>query len=194
VVNRATTSASGKSEYPEPVMLEPSDEAYAAVRSLRVVRSYTSEPIGPETLDQILEAGRWTGSSKNVQGWRLVVVGDPAERALIASAGRYTQPVRDAAVVVCLVETTPGNEFDIGRLAQNLMLAAATRGIGSCPVTLHEADRARELLRLAQTESCRYAVALGHVDPVGEVEQRRERRARGVAGRKPAADIVRRGL
>jgi nitroreductase len=82
-------------------MLTPSDEVYRAIRSLRVVRAFTDQPIDPATLDQILEAGRWTGSSKNVQGWVLVVVDDPEGRRRVASAGHFTQPVLAAAVVVC---------------------------------------------------------------------------------------------
>ena len=175
------------------VMFTPSDEVYDAIRSLRVVRAYTDEPITPGTLDEILDAGRWTGSSKNTQGWQLVVIDDAAQREQVASAGHYTQPVRDAKVAVCLVKTPQGNDFDIGRLAQNLMLAAAARGIGSCPVTLHLDSRAREVLELPDGHQCRYAVALGHPDPVGEKAQRKERRARGVTGRKPTEEVVRHG-
>jgi len=174
-------------------MLTPSDEVYRAVRSLRVVRAFTDQPIDPATLDEILDAGRWTGSSKNVQGWELVVVDDPEGRKRIASAGHFTKPVLAAQAVVCLVKTADGNDFDIGRLAQNLMLAAASRGIGSCPVTLHETERARQVLGLPDGTTCRYAVVLGHPDDAAEAVNRRERRARGVAGRKPKEEVVRQG-
>lgn len=174
-------------------MLTPSDEVYRAVRALRVVRGFSPEPIDPGTLEEILDAGRWTGSSKNVQGWVLVVVTGPEELRAVASAGRFTQPIVDSPVTVCLVQTESGNPFDIGRLAQNLMLAAAARGVGSCPVTLHDDARAAEVLNLPDGYECRYAVALGHADPAAEAAQRRERRARGTAGRKPPDEVIRRG-
>ncbi|OFW67781.1 MAG: hypothetical protein A2Z12_07605 [Actinobacteria bacterium RBG_16_68_21] len=174
-------------------MLTPSDEVYRAVRSLRVVRAFTDEPIDKAVLEQILDAGRWTGSSKNVQGWILVVVDDPEGRDRVALAGQFTQPVLDSPATVCLVKTDQGNDFDIGRLAQNLMLAAAARGIGSCPVTLHDGARARTVLDLPDGHECRYAVALGHPDRAAEEAAREERRARGVAGRKAPAEVIRRG-
>ena len=42
-----------------------------------------------------------------------------------ASAGNFSTFVPDAAAVIALVRTPDGNDFDIGRLAQNLVLAAA---------------------------------------------------------------------
>src|SRR3990172_1782907 len=172
-------------------MLTPSDTVYSAVRTLRVVRAFTDEAIDPAILDEILDAGRWTGSSKNVQGWVLLVVGDEDGRRRVASAGSFTQPVLDAQIVVCLVRTEDGNDFDIGRLAQNLMLAAASRSIGSCPVTLHDSARAHEVLGLAEGDECRYAIALGHPDDTAEEAARHDRRARGVAGRKAPTEVIR---
>src|SRR3989304_5961013 len=84
-----------QNSYDSP-MLKPADSAYSAVRSLRVVRAFTDEAIAPAVLDEILDAGRWTGSSKNVQGWVLLVVGDEDGRRRVASAGSFTQPVLDA--------------------------------------------------------------------------------------------------
>jgi len=49
-------------------------ELTAFLRSLRSVRRFSSEPIADDVLYDILEVARWTGSSKNTQPWRLVVV------------------------------------------------------------------------------------------------------------------------
>ena len=166
---------------------------YQDIVGLRVTRNYTDEPIDTADLEALLEAARWTGSSKNTQGWVFVVVEGPDELERLATAGRYTQPVRDSAVTVCLVRAPDGNDFDIGRAAQNIMLAAATRGLGSCPITLHDDARSAEVLGLPDGHACRYAVALGHPDPAAERAAREERRRRGVGGRKPMRDVVRRG-
>ncbi|HSM02139.1 MAG TPA: nitroreductase family protein [Acidimicrobiia bacterium] len=174
-------------------MLEPSDEAYEAVLSLRVVRAFRSDPIPRADVDAILQAGRWTGSSKNRQGWGLVVIDDRDGLELLASAGRFSDPIRAAAVAIALVKTAEGNDFDIGRLAQNLMLAAAARGVGSCPITLHDTARSAEVLGLPDDAECHYAIAFGMPDEDREASQRAARRDRGVAGRKPVEEIVRRG-
>lgn len=174
-------------------MLEPSDQVYEAIRSLRVVRAFRPDPIPDADLDAILEASRWTGSSKNRQGWGLVVIDDREGLERLASAGRFSDPIRAAAAAIALVRTADGNDFDIGRLAQNTMLAAAARGVGSCPITLHDTTRASEVLGLPDEAECRYAIALGLPDEEREAAQRAERRDRGVAGRKPTDEIVHRG-
>ncbi len=117
-----------------------------------------------------------------------MVVGDRLE--VLASAGKFTDPVRNSTATIALVSTPEGNEFDIGRVAQNIMLAAAARGIGSCPVTLHHQERAVEVLGLPDGYSCRYAVTLGYPFDEGEERLRRARRSDGMGGRKPLTELV----
>lgn len=166
------------------------DGLYHAVRSLRVVRAFLPDPIPGPVLDEILEAGRWTGSSKNRQGWAFIVVVNGRDR--LASAGRFTDPIRASVATVALVRTEEGNDFDIGRVAQNLMLAAASRGVGSCPITLHDTARAREVLGIPSGAECRYAIALGYPAEERERTQREQRRSQGLTGRKPIEQIVHR--
>lgn len=168
-----------------------SEEAYEHLLGLRVVRAYTEDPIPEQEMEAILEAARWTGSSKNVQGWEFVVVtGD--QLAALASAGNFTDPVRNSAATIALVRTPDGNAFDIGRVAQNIMLAAAARGIGSCAITLHHSDRAVEVLELPAGFSCTYAVSLGYPFVEGEKRIRQAGRTGRVGGRKPLDDLVHR--
>lgn len=167
----------------------PSAETYQRVVGLRVVRGYSNLPIDAEDMTAVLEAARWTGSSKNRQGWEFIVV--TGERLSdLATAGRFTQPIRDSAATIALIETPEGNPFDIGRVAQNIMLAAAARGIGSCPITLHDGGRAKTVLELPDGYGCSYAVALGHPDPDAEQAQRERRRAEGMSGRTPLDELV----
>jgi nitroreductase len=166
---------------------------YDTIKGLRVTRSYLARSLDRGDLEAILEAGRWTGSSKNRQGWVLVVVEDAAARERLATAGDFADPIRNAAAAVALVKTADGNDFDIGRLAQNLMLAAATRGVGSCPVTLHHTEVVHGALGLPDDQSCRFAIALGYPDPVAEEAGRALRRAAGMWGRKPPDEVIKRG-
>lgn len=126
----------------------------------------------------ILDAARWTGSSKNRQLWSFVVIDDPAQIEAFASAGSFTGPVRAAPLTIALVQEPEGYEFDTGRLAQNIMLAADALGVASCPVTLHDEQRAGEVLGLPEGARCRYAVALGYPAPG-------EHRPAVAGGRKP---------
>ena len=143
-------------------------DALRALASLRAVRRYTSDPVGDDVLDRVLEAGRWTGSARNRQPWRIAVVRDPGRRAELARLGAYAGHLRDAPVVLLLaVDTAAGGadaEFDAGRLAQTLMLAAAAVGLGSCPVTFFpdgNVARATAIAGTAPPWRVRTGIALG---------------------------------
>ena len=156
--------------------------SYDFVLSLRAIRSYGEQPISSEHMTAILEAARWTGSSKNLQAWSFVVATDREQLERVASCGRFTDPVRNSAATIVIVEEPGGNEFDSGRAAQNIMLAAKALGVASCPITLHDTETAGDVLGLSEGRTCHYAVALGYPAP-----------GAGPAvfgGRKPLTDLV----
>jgi nitroreductase len=163
-------------------------DPYAAVLGLRVVRKYLAQPLSDEDVTAILEAGRWTGSAKNRQDWAFVVIDDPEQQARLADCGRFSQPLRDARFLVIPVRLPDGYEFDIGRVSQNMMLAAAARGVGSCPVTLHDETCAAGVLGLPADHQARYALCFGYPDVAAEEASRA---ARSMGGRKPLTDLVR---
>jgi len=168
-------------------------DAYRHLLALRVVRRFRPDPIPPEEMEALLEAGRWTGSSKNRQGWAFVLVDDRAGRERLASAGNFTGPVVASVATVALVRLPGGNDFDLGRVAQNIMLAAAARGIGSCPIAFHRPEQTAEILGLPEGHNCTWAVALGYPDEDAEEEQRRQAAAAGFTGRRPLDELVHRG-
>lgn len=155
---------------------------YDFIIKLRAIRDYKTEALSNEDLGAILEAARWTGSSKNSQSWSFVAVTDPDRLEGLAEHGDFTQPIRDSAATIVLVKEPGGNMFDIGRAAQNVMLAANAIGVASCPITLHREKDAAEFLGIANGV-VRYAVALGY--PADDAEPRQ------YGGRKPAAHVIR---
>ena len=156
---------------------------YDFIIGLRAIRDYRSEALSEEDLGAILEAGRWTGSSKNNQDWSFVAVTDPDRIQGLAEHGDFTQPVRDSAATIVLVQEPGGNMFDIGRAAQNMMLAAKAIGVASCPITLHRDADAAEFLGVPDGAIAKYAIALGY--PASDARPRR------FGGRKPPSDVVR---
>jgi nitroreductase len=160
---------------------------YDAVLGLRVVRKYLPEPVSAEDANAILEAGRWTGSAKNRQDWLFLVVDDPDQQARLAECGQFSQPLRDARFIVVPVRTPGGYEFDIGRVSQNMMLAAAARGVGSCPITLHDDSCSSAVLALPPDHQARYALCFGYPDEEAEAELRA---SRSMGGRKPLDELI----
>ena len=163
----------------------------AWLRGLRATRSYSDRPIPDEALARILEAGRWTGSSLNSQPWTFIVVTEPASRHALAATGRFSAHVGGAAVVVVLVAEAGRGEFDIGRAAQNMMLAAYALGIGSCPATLHDQEAVRRLLGIPDDRLARHALALGYPDHDVEATIRANMKTVTGSARKPFSEIVR---
>lgn len=157
-------------------------EFYDFIIKLRAIRDYEPDPLSPEDLAAILEAARWTGSSKNRQDWSFIVVDDPERLQGLAMYGSFTNPVRSSVATIVLVQEKSGNPFDIGRAAQNIMLAAKAIGVASCPITLHREDGAREFVGAPKGATVRYAVALGY--PAANAKPAR------FGGRKSAAVVV----
>jgi nitroreductase len=157
---------------------------YEFLTTLRAIRDYADRPLARQDLDAILEAGRWTGSAKNRQDWAFIVIEDREQLERVAACGDFTDPIRNSAATVVIVAERGGYEFDSGRVAQNMMLAAAAVGVASCPVTLHRQSDAEELLGVGNGGHCRYAVALGYPAP--------DAAPRKFGGRKPLEELVHR--
>ena len=169
-------------------MLPQSDQTYRSVLGLRTVRKFLTTPVTEADLATILEAARWTGSSKNRQAWSFVVIREREQLNRLAECGDFTVPVRNAPLVIAPVQHPDGYEWDMGRVAQNIMLAAASIGVGSCPITLHRDQCAREALGVPSDHACRYVVALGYADADAESVGRT---ASAMGGRKPMSELVR---
>ncbi len=114
-------------------------DAYLAIASKRDERAYTDAPVPEDVARRILDAGRLSGSSRNTQLWELVVVSCEAQERL-ADAVYAPANVRTAALVVAIVGGAFA--FDVGRCAQNMMLAAWNEGVVSCPNGVRDAEAA----------------------------------------------------
>ena len=105
------------------------------------------------------------GSAKNRQPVRLVVVTDLDDKTALRDAGDFATWIHEAPVVVVVtVRNDVGvrGMFDVGRHAQNLMVAAQASGLASCPVTIHHPDVARALLGIPSDVDPVMIVTLGH--------------------------------
>lgn len=116
-------------------------DAWLAIASKRDVREYAPTPIPPEVETRILDAGRVSGSSRNTQKWNFVVVRERQQE--LAGTVYAPQNVANAQLVIAIVgDAFP---FDVGRAAQNMMLAAWNEGVGSCPNGVADAEAAAEI-------------------------------------------------
>lgn len=142
-------------------------DAYTCILTKRDTRAYQDRPIPEESLRRILQAGRMAGSARNLQPCRFVVLQDAPKKKELAACGQFAQHIPSAPVVVAIVLPQDGREFDAGRCAQNMMLAAWTEGIASCPVTMHDNDCALRVLGVAQGYRVSIVLAFGYPPPSG---------------------------
>ena len=140
-------------------------DAYACIRTKRDTRAYESTPVSEETLQHILQAGRMAGSAKNFQPCRFIVLREEARKKELAACGQFAAYIPTAPVAVAVVIPNDGREFDAGRSAQNMMLAAWAERVTSCPVTMHDAACASRVLGLPETHRVSIVLAFGYPAP-----------------------------
>jgi len=106
---------------------------FDTVRTVLAVRKYQDKPIPDEIVHQIVEAGRLTGSSRNLQPWQFIVVQDKEtlrQLGALVQTGPYT--AQAALAIVVLIEKA--SEFavsDGSRAIQSMVLTAWDAGVGS---------------------------------------------------------------
>ena len=135
------------------------------MRSLRAVRRFSEREIPSAVLDSILEVGRWTGSAKNTQPWRVVVVSDRETLAALSKLGQYAGHIAGARCALVLVMDGANNAFDCGRLAERLMVAAWAHGVGTCIGSLFPDENvatAKQLLGIPEEKWVRHILSLGY--------------------------------
>ena len=155
---RSPTTATGPREWNTAPMTP-----YESITSKRDLRMYTDQPIPDDVMGRILQAGRMAGSAKNLESNRLIVVTDQAVQDALAAAGDFASWIGASSVVIGFA--CPDDQmrlFDVGRQAQNMMIAAHAEGVGTCPVTLGHPDRARVAVGLPDDWVMPMVITLGY--------------------------------
>ena len=105
----------------------------------RSCRSYKSDPIPTEVLDQILEAGSYAATGMGKQSPIMIAVTDKKTRDQLskmnaAVMGASNDPFYGAPVVIVVLadRAVPTNLYDGSLVMGNLMNAAHSLGIASC--------------------------------------------------------------
>jgi len=156
-------------------------DTFAAIASKRDERRYADRPVSAEDERRILDAGRLSGSSRNTQNWEFVVVSDTES---VSDTVYAPENVRTAALVVAIVGSA--FPFDVGRCAQNMMLAAWDLGIVSCPNGIRDAERAAEICG----GEVKMILSFGYPQRELHLEARSAEEWSARANRKPLDDLV----
>jgi len=161
------------------------------IRRVSQIRQYTSEPVPDDVVDQILELGRWTGSAKNSQPWRFIVVRD---KDLLKKIAALRPPIAwlasaplGIAIVLDGVEPMFG-AYDEGRLTERLMTGATMLGYGGGTAWFGgpaQDAEAKRILGIPESLTARQIVM------IGRPKSNKDPRPSGpIRGRKPLSELV----
>jgi len=141
-----------------------------AVRTKRAVRKFTEAPLPDDVVNAILNAGRRSQSSKNGQTWQFIAIRDKAILKALSECGQWAGHLAGAALAVAILTPEPTEKFqtmfDAGQAAAFMQLAAWELGVGSCPASIYEAEKARAILGFPAEWHLRIALSFGY--PVEE--------------------------
>jgi len=108
-------------------------ECLEAIKKRRSIRSYKDKAIPGSILEKLADAARFAPTARNVQPWEFVVITDKkvlGKIAQLAENGRFI--CGSAACIAVFCAETKYYLEDGCAATENLLLAAAAEGIGSC--------------------------------------------------------------
>ena len=155
-----------------------SAEFLKTIKSRRVIRNMTDQPVEVEKIEKILEAGRWSPAAGNQRTTRFVVVQDPLTLRMIRvfSPGMFQEP--QVVILLCIDwDVVEENQFaegdkspyiDTGVVMQTMMLAAHAQGLGSGPATSFSKEALRVILNLPPNLTPEIEVCIGYAAPKGK--------------------------
>ncbi|MBL7852572.1 MAG: nitroreductase [Cyclobacteriaceae bacterium] len=163
----------------------------------RAVRKYKDQPVDPSLMEQIISAGRMAPTVMNRQEWKFyVLMGKKAIASLSpgivkvaskvlnwahgadpATAGDIIFHGAPAVIFITGPARSEWAAMDIGMCSQNIMLAAKSLGLDTCPIGLvkflEKTDKFASL-GIPKSEHIYLAIIVGYGDEQPEVHERKK--------------------
>ncbi len=137
-----------------------------AIRLKRAVRKFQDRPLPEDAIRAILNAGRRSQSSKNEQGWQFIVVQNKTTLKALSELGNFAGHLAGAAAAIAILTPDPlakfQTMFDAGQAAAFMQLMALELGIGSCPASIYEPEKARAILGFPPEWHVRIILSFGY--------------------------------
>lgn len=163
---------------------EPS--ALETIHGRTSIRSYTSQPVSQQQVEELLRAAMAAPSSRNIQPWRFYVVRDRGLLESLAEQLPFAKMTANAplAIVVCgdITAGSPNQEqqlnwvLDCSAATQNLLLAAHAMGLGAVWTGVYpykdRVDAVRNILELPEHIKPLNVIPLGYPAESPEPKQK----------------------
>ncbi|MCC6314133.1 MAG: nitroreductase family protein [Thermomicrobiales bacterium] len=161
------------------------------MRQVRQARKFLAQPVADDLLHEVLEVARWTGSSRNTQPWRLIVVTDRAQLRQIGALRAPIAWVADAPLAIAIVldgDNPTTESYDEGRLSERVLIAAQLLGLGGGVAWYGDAGQqaqAKRVLGIPEERAAHSMIVLGYPETT---KDHRPNPAQG--GRMPLTELV----
>jgi len=137
-----------------------------AILTKRAVREFQDRALPEESVHAILNAGRRSQSSKNSQTWQFIAIQDKEILKALSACGEWAGHIAGAALAVAILTPDPTEKFqimfDAGQAAAFMQLAGWEVGVGSCPASIYQAEKAREILGFPAEWHVRIVLSFGY--------------------------------
>ena len=157
------------------------------IASRRSIRQFQPRELSRELLEKLVDAGRLAPSAANLQPLEFVVVDEPKVRADVFPClkwAAYIQPEGNpkpgqepAGYVIVLVNQRIREkmfEYDVGAAVENMALAAAGEGVGSCWLISIDRPALQSILEIPEHLRVDSVLALGYPAETSVVEEYRD--------------------
>lgn len=143
-------------------------------RGRRSIRKFKPDPVPEELLREIVERGTWAPSASNMQAWRFGLITDPT---VVRQIDRFSPGMGGnppALIAVCsdlaYAQQRCGNKadelatMDASLAAENIMLAAYNKGLGTCAIKSYNDAVVRKILQLPESIHIELLITVGYPD------------------------------
>jgi nitroreductase len=135
----------------------------------RSVRKFREDAVSDEMVRKLLEAAHWAPSGGNRQAWRFVAVQDRRKISMIKAFSPGLRGDPPLVIVACIEKPTePISKvvylMDISMASQNILLAAAELGLGTCCVRSFSEYAIRKLVNLSADIDPMLLISVGYPD------------------------------
>jgi nitroreductase len=157
----------------------------SCIYARRSIRRFTTQRVERSLIEELLMAGCMAPTGSNIQSWRFLVLDDPRQMEAVRAVSPGVSGSPPCILVLCADERLALSKggvlardqlamMDACMAAQNIMLLATEKGLGSCVIKSFQAVLVQRLLGLPEDIKPHLLITLGYpAEPPRSAPKRR---------------------
>jgi nitroreductase len=164
-------------------------DVYEAAVKRRAIRRFQDRPVSDDILEKCVDAGRLAPSGRNHQVCEYIVINDArvlpgvfdniggSAKLPPEKGGPLPANTPKAYTIILINKDWEGDAsrrritlYDVGMVAENIMLVALEQGIGTCPILIFNENGLRQALNIPDGYDIALVIAMGYPYESPQVE------------------------